>query len=176
MARNLDAPCVIALIDEEGEFDHVLRASARLARERDAPLVLYDATSASEMSEPVAGPVSAQGVDEQYGSFLSPEDLERLGRPEMAGRVRALRDEGLEAWGRLASEHGVEPLMEFAEERGARLVVLPAEMDDPGIIDRLRGETLEDARVTAAVPIAVVDGRSGVVELIPPHSVEDDGG
>ena len=39
----------------------------------------------------------------------------------------------------------------------------------PGVIDRMRGETLEEARLTAEVPVAVVDARSGVVELIPPH-------
>jgi Universal stress protein family len=172
MATNLGSACVIALIDEEGEFDHVLRAGARLARERGAPLVLYDASSASSLSEPVSSPVSAEGVGEQFGSFLEPEDLERLGRPEMAARVRRLRDEGVDAWGRLASEHGVEPLMRFARDRGAALVVLPAEMDDPGLVDRLRGETLENARTEASVPVAVVDGRSGVVELIRPQADE----
>ena len=55
-------------------------------------------------------------------------------------------------------------------ERSPR--VLPAEMDDPDIVDRLRGETLEDARNAASVPVAVVDGRSGVVELIRPQPDE----
>jgi hypothetical protein len=169
MAADPEAPCVIALVAEEGEYDHVLRAGARMALERDAPLVLYDATSASAMSEPVSSPVSAEGVGEQFGAFLDAEELERLGRPEMAGRIRSLRDEGVDAWGRLASEHGVEALMRFAHDRRAELVVLPAEMDEPGVIDRLRGETLEEARTTASVPIAVVDGRSGVVELIRPR-------
>lgn len=148
---------IVAFVDEEGAYDHVLRAALRLASEHGATLILYDSTSASAFSEPVASPVSAEGVDDQFGSRLDPQDLERLGRPTLAGQVEAARADGIDAWGRLASDHGVDALMEYAEGAGAGLLVLPAELDDPGILERLRGETMEKAEEEGRIPIVVVD-------------------
>jgi hypothetical protein len=38
--------------------------------------------------------------------------------------------------------------------------LLPEELGEPGLIDRLRGDTLEEAEDTSPIPIVVVD-RSG---------------
>ena len=155
--------CIAALVDEAGDYDHVTRAATDLAAEAGARLLLYDVSSASAFREPVASELSAEGVGEEFGPLLTEEDLETLGHHPLAERVRAARAAGIDAWGRLASEHGAEPFLEFAEREGADLVLVPAELDDPGLVDRLRGETLEDAEASATVPVVPVDrtGRLG---------------
>jgi hypothetical protein len=154
---------IVALVDEAGDLDHVLRAGIEMVEgSAGARLILYDASSASAFTEPVAAPVSAEGVADEYGSLLSPEDLDKLGRPEVARRVRDARARGIDAWGRLASDHGIEPLMEFARSQDADLVLLPEELGDPTVLERLRGDTIEDAEESAEVPYQVVargDGR-----------------
>jgi hypothetical protein len=152
--------CVlVALVDEAGDFDHVWAAA--MAAAQGAPgarLIAYDGSSASALTEPVASPVSAQGVGDQYGALLSPEELDKLGRTAIARRVEDARRQGIDAWGRLASEHGMEALMGFASSQRADLVLLPEELGDPSVVDRVRGDTLADAAETAAVPIQVVAG------------------
>jgi hypothetical protein len=148
---------IVALVDEKGELDHVRRAGEDMAAGSNGTrLILYDGSSASELTEPVAAPVSAEGVADEYGSLLSPEDLDKLGRSNLARQVREARAADIDAWGRLASDHGIEPLMDFARSQSADLVLLPEELGDPSVIDRLRGDTLEDAEEAARIPFQVV--------------------
>ena len=153
---------IVALVDEGGELEHVLRAAIEMIeRSDDARLILYDGSSASEFTEPVAAPVSAEGVGEEYGSLLSPGDLDKLGRPELARQVRDARRRGIDAWGRLASEHGVDHLIEFARANDADLILLPEELGDPGVLDRIRGDTLQAAEESAEVPFHLVPRPGG---------------
>ena len=154
---DIEPSCIVALVDEEGEFDHVWRTALRLAEEHGARLVLYDGQSAALFSEPMPTPVSAEGAGEQFGDPLTDDELERLGRPSLAEQVRSARRAGVEAAGKLATEGGMEPLMRYAAEQGAGLVVLPAELRDPSFLERLRGQTLGAAEGSSAVPIVVVD-------------------
>ena len=148
---------LIALVDEEGEFDHVWAAAMLAAEGAAGPrLIAYDVSSASVLTEPVAAPVSADGVGDQYGALLSAEQLDTLGRPAIARRVEDARRQGIDAWGRLASDHGMDALMTFAESQKADLVLLPEELGDPSVLDRVRGDTLEDAAEVAQIPIQVV--------------------
>src|SRR5205823_5774620 len=139
-----------------GRHDPVVDAAVEIASRFGSRLVLYDASSASAFSDPIASPVSAEGVEEQFGDPLSPEELERLGRPNIAGKVLRARKDGVDAWGWLPSEHGIEALWNDASERGADLIVVPEELAEGGVLDRLRGdrlddETLEDAPATVMV-------------------------
>jgi nucleotide-binding universal stress UspA family protein len=154
---RMDPDCIVAMVDESGESRHVVRTAVRLAEEHGARIIFYDATGASSFSDPVPGPVSAEGAGDQFGDPLDAGELDRLGRPALAEQVRAATEAGVEASAKLASEHGVEPLMRYAAEKGADLVVLPAELDDPGFLDRVRGETLDEAEEIGSVPIVVVD-------------------
>jgi hypothetical protein len=156
---TLAPTCIAAFVDERGELDHVRRAGMDLAGKHGARLLLYDSTSGSAFTEPVASELSAEGESEKFGPLLSDVDLETLGRQEVARHVREAREGGIDAWGRLASQHGVEPFLEFAASQGADLVLLPEELEDPTIVDRLRGETVDEAEDKSSVPIALVDRR-----------------
>jgi hypothetical protein len=158
--NTLSPTRIAAFVDEAGAYDHVTRAGIDLAREHGAGLILYDSTSASAFREPVASELSAEGVGEDVPPLLSPEELETQGHHALAEQVARARTVGVDAWGRLASEHGAGAFLEFAETQGADLLLVPAELDDPGIVERLRGETLEEARSGAAARVLAVD-RSG---------------
>ena len=156
--EDLSPKLVVAYADEDGRFDHVVGAASEVARRSGGRLILYDASSASAFTEPIASPVSAGGVEEQYGDPLGPEELERLGRPSIATRVLRAREAGLDAWGWLPSEHGLDAMWDDARRRGADLMVLPAELAEPSVLERLRGERLDDEALSdAPTPVLVVD-------------------
>src|SRR5436190_18856973 len=130
-ATTIHPTCIAAFVDEDGEYDHVADAAVRLAADAGARVILYDSSSASAFTEPVASPVSAEGVGDDIPPLLSEEHLERLGHHPLAERVRSARTAGVDAYGRLASDHGAEPFLEFARGQGADVALLPAELEDP---------------------------------------------
>lgn len=148
---------VLAVTGVEGESEHVRRAALDLAKEHGARLIYYDSSSASSISEPVASEWSAEGEGRQFGDPLSEGDLEALGRRPLAVLVRAARNEGVEAWGWLASDHGLDAVMDYARRQGAGLVLVSASMEDPSLLDRLRGDTAGDAAEAGPVPVALVE-------------------
>ncbi|HEY1330182.1 MAG TPA: hypothetical protein VGH10_01760 [Actinomycetota bacterium] len=150
--------CIVAYIDEDGEYEHVAREAVAQAAGSECRLILYDAASASAFTEPIASPVSAEGVGEQFGDPLRPDELLRLGRTAVAGRVEAARQRGVDAWGWLASDHGVDPFLEYAKSQRADLVVLPVELGETGLVERMLGERLDtEALEEAAVTVLLVD-------------------
>jgi nucleotide-binding universal stress UspA family protein len=157
---DLTPTCILAMVAEDGSYEHVRRAAMHLAERRGARLILWDSSTASSFTEPVASEVSAEGTGEKFGALLTDVELEQLGRAEMARQVLEAREAGIDAWARLASEHGADALAEEARGLGADLIVLPQELDEPGLLERLRGDTLDKARDESSVPVVVVD-RSG---------------
>ncbi|HEY6710337.1 MAG TPA: hypothetical protein VJB61_22435, partial [Actinomycetota bacterium] len=90
---------------------------------------------------------------------LSDQDLVKLGREPFARKVAAAREAGIDAWGWLASDHGTDALVTYAREHQADLVLLPAGLEDPGLAERLKGETVDKAveEATESAPgLAVV--------------------
>jgi hypothetical protein len=144
--NTLHPTCIAALVDESGEFDHVAKAATDLAAEKRSRLILYDSSSASTWREPVASAVSAEGVGDEVPALLGEQELETLGHHPLAERVRTARAAGVDAYGRLASDHGAEPFLEFARTYGADLVLVPRELEDPSLVEKLRGDTADEAR------------------------------
>lgn len=139
---------IVALVDEQRDLGYVLDAAIEMAA--GAPgtrLILFDASGASAPADPSG---------ETGRSLYPPDILERLGRQEIARQVREARARGIDAWGSLYPEPGIEPMMEFARAEGADVVLLPEELGDPIVLERLRGDAPVDAEVSATVSILVV--------------------
>ena len=51
----------------------------------------------------------------------------------------------IDAWGWLPGDHGTDAMVDYAREHGADLLLLPAELDEPGLGERLKGETVAKA-------------------------------
>jgi nucleotide-binding universal stress UspA family protein len=151
---------VLAYVDEAGTYDHVLRTARTLAREHDARLILYH--SVAEPGEPIRIP-DAGGDAGPSPQPLSSDELRGAARPTLAVAVEEARGDGIDAWGWLAPDPGVGPLMRYAEHVNAEVVVLPAELGDPVVFANMRGEQLQVALETGTVNVVIVDREGRLV-------------
>jgi nucleotide-binding universal stress UspA family protein len=138
------ARLLVAYVSEDAELDHVRDAALEIGR-RGAKVILYDRDSASAFSDPMPNQWASQAEGAQFGDPLSDQDLVKLGREPFARKVAAAREAGVDAWGWLASDHGTDALVAYARDHGADLILLPADLEDPGLAERLKGETVEAA-------------------------------
>lgn len=141
-----DAPRpLIAWIGEDGELDHVLRAALDRARADGARVILYDHDTASAFSDPVPNEWASQDEGDLFNDPLDDAQLVKLGLEPLARKVAAARRDGLDAWGWPATAHGTGEAVDYARRHGAGLLLLPDDLDDPGLRQRLRGETVDKA-------------------------------
>ena len=162
------ARLVVAYVSEDGELDHVRDAALEIGR-RGARVILYDRDSASAFSDPMPNQWASQAEGAQFHDPLSDQELVKLGREPFAGKVAAAREAGVDAWGWLASDHGTDALVAYARDHGADLILLPADLKDPGLSERLKGETVskavEEAEESAASLAVVLVAPDGATEL-----------
>jgi hypothetical protein len=151
-------PPIVAYTGEDGRFIAVRERAIELARERGAGLLLYDGDAASPFSSPIPTNWSAEGT-EVHRDRLEPDDLDAAGRASLARQVREARDAGVEAWGWLPTEADTRDLAAYAESQRASLILVPDELEEPGLLDRLQGRSAERAEETTRVPVEVVRTR-----------------
>jgi hypothetical protein len=140
-----NARLLVAFVGEDEELDHVGEAAVEIAGRGGARVILYDRDAASMFSDPMPNQWASQEEGSQFGDPLSDQDLVKLGREPFARKVAAARERGVDAWGWLASDHGTDAVVEYARGHGADLLLLPADLDDPSLSEKLRGETVEKA-------------------------------
>jgi nucleotide-binding universal stress UspA family protein len=148
------ARLLVAYVSEDDELDHVRDAAIEIGGKGGARVILYDRDSASAFSDPMPNQWGSQAEGAQFGDPLSDQDLVKLGREPFARKVAAAREAGVDAWGWLASDHGTDALVAYARQHGADLILLPADLEDPGLGERLKGETVEAAVTEAREPPA----------------------
>ena len=163
------ARLLVAYVSEDEELDHVRDAATEIGRRSGAKVILYDRDSASAFSDPMPNQWASQAEGAQFGDPLSDQELVKLGREPFARKVAAAREAGVDAWGWLASDHGTDALVDYARGHGADLILLPADLEDPGLTGRLKGETVdnavEEATETAAGLAVVLVTPEGATEL-----------
>lgn len=157
--------CIIAYTAEDDRFRAVREAAIETARESNAKLILYDFDAASSFSSPLPSNWSSEGAGELFPDLLEPEDLERAGRHKVAEQVLEAKSRGVNAYGWLPDKKSAEALAEYADKEGADLIMLPAELQEPGLFDRWRGASVEKAAEETGRPIAVV-ADDGSVEYV----------
>jgi nucleotide-binding universal stress UspA family protein len=136
----------------------VRKAAVEAAQNAEARLILYDIDAAGLYGEPLPSEWSGEGAEEEFGTLLTPQDLQAAGRHELAEKVQAAREDGLETYGWLPSSKGAKALQEYAAEAHADLIIVPSSLEHPSFFDRLRGEnSLEKTREEVDAPIVVVD-------------------
>jgi nucleotide-binding universal stress UspA family protein len=164
-----NARLLVAYVSEDDELDHVRDAALEVGRRAGAKVVLYDRDSASAFSDPMPNQWGSQAEGAQFGDPLSDQDLVKLGREPFARKVAAAREAGVDAWGWLASDHGTDAVVEYARDHGADLVLLPADLEHPGLGERLKGETVDkavsEAEESAAALAVLLVAPDGSTEL-----------
>jgi hypothetical protein len=163
------ARLLVAYVSEDDELDHVRDAAVELAGKGGARVILYDRDAASAFSDPMPNQWGSQAEGAQFGDPLSDQELVKLGREPFARKVAAAREAGVDAWGWLASDHGTEAMVGYARDHDADLILLPADLEDPGLAERLKGETVDKAVSEAeesapglAVVLVAADGSTEV--------------
>ena len=160
--------CIIAYTSEDNSFPEVRKAAIEAARSANARLILYDIDAATPFAKPLPTAWSAEGGPDQVPNRLTAADLERAGRPEVLKQLQTALSMGIDAYAWLPGDVGGDALAEYADEQGADLIMMPEEMQEPSLIDRLRNKTVDSAVEETHRPIAVVHA-GGEVEMIEYH-------
>jgi hypothetical protein len=163
------ARLLVAYVSEDDELDHVRDAAVEIGRRGGAKVILYDRDSASAFADPMPNQWGSQAEGAQFNDPLSDQELVKLGREPFARKVAAAREAGVDAWGWLASDHGTDAVVSYARDHRADLLLLPADLDDPSLGERLKGETVEaaveEATDAPAAPAVVLVAPDGTTEL-----------
>ena len=126
---------VVAYTTEDDQHAEVRRAAEAHALEHGCVLILYAADVASAFSDPMPNQWASEGEGDRFGDRLSPEDLEMLGRAEIAEQVRSSLRAGAKVVAWLPKDKGVQALAEYAAAEGAHSVFVSQTLD---AIDELR--------------------------------------
>lgn len=131
----------------------------RWARDAGARVVLYDRSAESYFVDPYpSGPWTADVEEEPSRErLLGPNDLEMLGRHYLAEQVKEGRAAGVDAHGWLPTKPGPAGMAEAVGRFEVDLVILPAPVKAPSLLDRVRGNTVERFRSALSVPVEVAD-------------------
>ena len=138
---------IVAVTGEDDRFAPVRSRATSLAAGGQGTVILYDLDAGGLFASPVPTEWSGEGqeqlVEEEAGprDRLDPEELDTAGRSEIAEQVRSMRAVGVDAWGWLPTTKDTKDLAEYAERQGASLVLVPPELEQPGLIDKLAGRT-----------------------------------
>jgi nucleotide-binding universal stress UspA family protein len=163
------ARVIVAWVSEDDELDHVLRAALELGRNNGARVILYNRDSASAVSDPMPNEWASQGEERLFGDPLSEEELVKLGQEPFARKVAAAKADGIDAWGWLPADHGTDELVEYGRTHDADLLLLPDELEDPGLGAKLKGETagkaVEEAEKAGDGIAVLIVGRDGSASL-----------
>lgn len=148
---------IVVIAAEDDQFQGALKRATDLAAKRGEPLILYDWDAPSLVSEPLPTWWSSEGWDRQFPDRLDPDQLDELGRGPIADQVRQARDNGVDAFGWLPSDHGPSGLAEYATGQSASIVVVPRDLEELHGLDAVINGTARPAdELKAHVSAAVV--------------------
>lgn len=147
---------ILAYTAEDDRYHAVREAAEEAARASEARLILYDIDAAGLFASPTPTEWDGDGQAERYPHLLLPDDLESAGRHAIAEQVAHARRAGIDAYGWLPASKGAGGVADYAGEQGVDLILLPEDMEAPGLLDRLRGVSIEKVVDKAAAGVAVV--------------------
>lgn len=165
LRRGHDLPGLYLVATHDGTdpaYERVRRAGLDIARRDGARVLLYDRSTESYLVDPYQEGWTGTDADwPSSASLLGPSELSLLGMGHLAEQVRDARRLGVEAAALPARGVGVAGIAEACARFGASRAFLPAELARPGLVDRVRHNTL-----------AALAERLGAVEIF---LVGDDG-
>jgi hypothetical protein len=136
---------IVAVTGEDDRYGAVRSRATALAAGGRGTVILYDIDAAGVFASPVPTGWSGEGEQELTGDEarhdrLDPDALVTAGRAAVAEQVRSLRSMGVDAWGWLPTRKGAADLADYAERQGASLVLVPPDLEQPSLVDRVLGQ------------------------------------
>ena len=119
----------VAYVTGDDEHRAVRQAATKHALSNESVLILYVADAASMWSEPMPNQWGSEGEGDRFGSRLGPDDLERLGRSDVAAQVKDSRESGVQTFAWLPKDHGAGALAQYAREQQADLIFVPDKLE-----------------------------------------------
>lgn len=147
---------IVAVTGEDDRFARVRSRAGAMAAGNGATVILYDLDAAGTFSSPTPTEWSGEGQQELTPERMGPDELEAQGRAPLADQVRSLREVGIDAWGWLPSSKDGKDLAAYAERQGADVILVPPELEDPGLLEQVQGQDADAAREETRIPVVSV--------------------
>jgi|tagenome__1003787_1003787.scaffolds.fasta_scaffold20514043_1 hypothetical protein len=148
--RNDASQTIVAVTGEDDRYRAVRSRATALAAGGRGTVILYDLDAGGLFSSPVPTEWSGEGqqelAEQEAGprDRLDPDELDTAGRAAVAEQVRQLRSMGVDAWAWLPTSKGTADLVDYAERQGASVVLVPPDLEQPSLVDRVVGRTPPD--------------------------------
>ena len=144
MTTAPDTQTIVAVTGEDDRYGAVRSRATAMAAGGRGTVILYDIDAAGVFASPVPTQWSGEGEeelleDEASRDRLDADALETAGRGAIADQVRSLRSVGVDAWGWLPTKRDAAELAAYAERQGAAIVLVPPDLEQPSLVDRVLG-------------------------------------
>jgi hypothetical protein len=144
MTADPGSRTIVAVTGEDDRYDAVRSRATDLAADGNGTVILYDIDAAGVFASPVPTEWSGEGQEELLDEEasherLDPQALDTAGRATIAEQVRRLRAAGIDAWGWLPTKRDAADLAAYAERQRADLVLVPRDLEQPSLVDRVLG-------------------------------------
>jgi hypothetical protein len=147
---------LVAVDGHDGSaYQRSLPAGIDLARGTDRSLLLYDRSAESSLVDPYPYP---DGIDDTC--MLDAQLARCLGRDYLAEQIEVCQREGISASGWLPRAAGPKEMARCVRTFGVNAAILPAELDSPSLVDRVRGNCLHRFHEELDVPVLIVTAES----------------
>jgi hypothetical protein len=164
MLAESGSQTIVAVTGEDDRYDAIRSRASSMAAGGRGTVILYDIDAAGVFASPVPTEWSGEGEeelleDEARHDRLDADALEAAGRAAIAKQVRSMRSIGVDAWGWLPTKKDAAELASYAERQGASVVLVPKDLEQPTIVDKVLGnEGAAQAKEESAVRFETVDG------------------
>lgn len=163
MATASGSQTIVAVTGEDDRYNAIRTRASALAAGGRGTVILYDIDAAGMFASPVPTEWSGEGQkelvdDEAARDRLDADALETAGRGAIANQVRSLRSIGVDAWGWLPTKKDAADLAAYAERQGASVVLVPKDLEQPSLVDRVVGnEGTQQANAESPVRFETVE-------------------
>ena len=134
------------------------RAGLELAKRDGAAVLLYDRASESYLTDPYpVGPWSPEDDAVSEHTELDRQMLENLGRHYLVEQWTEAEEQGLQVRAHLARGAAAEALVDAVSRYQPDLIILPEEVTDASLAERVTGNTLDKFRKSVDVEVRLVN-------------------
>jgi hypothetical protein len=164
MPAEPSSQTIVAVTGEDDRYDAIRSRASSMAAGGRGTVILYDIDAAGVFASPVPTGWSGEGEkelveDEAAHDRLDADALETAGRAAIADQVRSMRSMGVDAWGWLPTKKDAAELATYAERQRASVVLVPRDLEQPSLVDRVLGnEGTEQANEASRVRFETVEG------------------